>query len=76
MPATKFTSSVTNPIEGREHDADADPLNAAKQVNAALEAVVNANDALANAGTGGAVAAVNDLVVRARHAKDILSALK
>ena len=58
------------------HDADADPLNAAKQVNAALDAVVNANDALANAGTGGAVAAVNDLVVRARHAKDILSALR
>jgi len=62
--------------ESAGHDADADPLNAAKQVNAALEAVVNANDALANAGTGGAVAAVNDLVVRARHAKDILSALK
>lgn len=56
-------------------DRNLDPLNVAKELNMSLDSLVNANNALANAGTGGAIAAVNDLIARAQHANDILSAI-
>lgn len=56
-------------------DPKLDPRNVAKQLNASLDALVNANDALANAGTGGIVAAVNDLIARAQNANNVLTAI-
>ncbi len=53
-------------------DPKLDPQNIAKQLNAALDSVKNSNDALAKAGTGGIVAAVNDLIARAQHVNNIL----
>jgi len=47
----------------------------AAQLNATLDAVVSANDAIAHAGTGGIVAAVNDLVARAKSARAVQAAL-
>lgn len=65
-----------SPGMGVAKDGKVDPLNAAVQLNGALDAILNANDALANAGTGGVIAAVNDLVARAKHAQDLLSSLR
>jgi hypothetical protein len=56
-------------------DPRKDPQNAALQLNNALDAILNANMAIANAGTGGAIAAVNDLVSRAQAAQAIQTAL-
>ena len=56
--------------------AAATAWNTATRVNAALDAVVNVNQAIANAGTGGIVAAVNELVARANDAVAIHAALK
>jgi hypothetical protein len=56
-------------------DPKSDPQNIARQLNASLDAVVNANNAIANAGTGGIIAAVTDLVARAQAAQSIQSAL-
>jgi hypothetical protein len=43
-----------------------DPSKAAVELNATLVALLNANNAIATAGTGGFLAAVNDLVARAQ----------
>jgi hypothetical protein len=51
------------------------PATAAAQLNAALDAVVKANQAIANASTGGIVAAVNDLIARAQAARTMQAAL-
>ena len=51
------------------------PASVASQLNATLDAVVSANDAIAHASTGGIVAAVNDLVARAQNARTIQAAL-
>jgi len=56
-------------------DPALDPQNVAKQLNAALDAVVNSNNALAQTGTGGVVAAVNDLIARAQHVNSIISTI-
>lgn len=66
-----------SPVSVAEGNADPklDPRNVAKQLNASLDALANANDALANAGTGGVIAAVNDLIARAQHANNILTAI-
>ena len=56
-------------------DPKLDPRNVAKQLNASLDALVNANNALATAGTGGFIAAVNDLVARGKHANDLFTSL-
>jgi hypothetical protein len=52
-----------------------DPVSAAEQLNSALDSLVSANDAIANAGTGGIVAAVSDLVARAQAAQAMQAAL-
>jgi hypothetical protein len=44
-------------------------------LNAALDAVVRANQAIQNATTGGTVAAVNDLIARAQAAQAMQAAL-
>jgi hypothetical protein len=66
-----------SPLSVAEGSADPglDPQNVAIQLNASLDALVNANDALINAGTGGVIAAVNDLIARAQHANNILTAI-
>lgn len=66
-----------SPLTVAEGNADPsiDPQNVAKQLNASLDSLVNANEALANAGTGGIIAAVNDLIAKAQHANDVLSAI-
>jgi hypothetical protein len=46
-----------------------------QQLNASLDAIVSANQAIASAGTGGIVAAVNDLVARAQQAQAVQAAL-
>lgn len=56
-------------------DPSKDPQNAALQLNKALDAILNANKAIASAGTGGIIAAVNDLVSRAQAAQAIQTAL-
>ena len=53
----------------------ADPLSAAQQLNAALDGLVRANDAIASAGTGGITAAITDLVARAQAAQAMQAAL-
>jgi hypothetical protein len=53
----------------------ADPISAAQQLNAALDGLVSANDAIANSGTGGITAAVTDLVARAQAAQAMQAAL-
>jgi hypothetical protein len=63
-------------VAAADPDPKADPRNVAKQLNAALDALVNSNDALAGAGTGGLAAAVNDLVARGQHLNTILSNIK
>ena len=52
-----------------------DPRNVAAALNAALDAVLNANKAIASAGTGGIVAAVSDLIARAQAAQATQAAL-
>jgi len=52
-----------------------DPLSAVKQLNAALDGLVAANKVIANSDTGGIVAAVNDLVVRAQAAQAFQAAV-
>ena len=56
-------------------DLSRDPHNVALQINVTLDSVVNANQAIAGAGTGGLIAAVNDLVVRAKAAQNVQGAL-
>ena len=56
-------------------DLKSDPANVAQQLNATLDGVVNANRAIAADGTGGIIAAVNDLIARAKKAQTIQSAL-
>ncbi|MGA2223597.1 MAG: hypothetical protein ABSH41_04045 [Syntrophobacteraceae bacterium] len=56
-------------------DPDKDPQNVALQLNKALDAVLNANKAIASAGTGGIIASVNDLIARAQAAQSIQTAL-
>jgi hypothetical protein len=67
-------ASPVSVAQGNE-DPKLDPRNVAKQLNGALDSVVNANDALASAGTGGIAATVNDLVARAQNANNILAAI-
>jgi hypothetical protein len=66
-----------SPLAVAEGNADPklDPQNVAKQLNASLDSLVNANNALANAGTGGAIAAVNDLIARAQQANNVLTSI-
>jgi hypothetical protein len=56
-------------------DPKSDAHNVALQLNAMLDAVINANKAIANAGTGGIIAAANDLIARAQAAQSIQAAL-
>lgn len=49
--------------------------SAAQKLNMALDALVKANDALANADTGGIVATVNNLVTRVKDAQTIHATL-
>jgi hypothetical protein len=56
--------------------AVADPTSTVQQLNAALDSLVTANDAIATAGTGGIVAAVNDLIARAQAAQAMEVALR
>lgn len=54
----------------------ADPHQAdASQLNNALDSVVNSNHSIAHAGTGGILAAVNDLIQRAQAAQKVQEAL-
>lgn len=52
-------------------DADKDPQNLAIQLNKALDSVLIANKAIANASTGGIIASVNDLIARAQAVQSI-----
>lgn len=56
-------------------DSGPAPDSVAARLNATLESLTVANHAIATAGTGGIVAAVNDLVARAREAQGLDSAL-
>jgi hypothetical protein len=56
-------------------DPNTNPTSVVQQLNAALDSLVIANHAIATAGTGGIVAAVNDLVARAQQAQAIQAAL-
>ena len=56
-------------------DSNTNPDSIAQQQNKALDGLVTANAALATAGTGGIVAAVNDLVARAQAAQAMQAAL-
>ncbi len=56
-------------------DPKTDPQNVAVQLNATLDAALNANNAIANAGTGGIIAAVNNLIAHAQTAQAIQAAL-
>jgi hypothetical protein len=60
---------------GGAADPKADAQNVALQLNAALDAVLTANNAIANAGTGGIIAAVSDLIARAQAAQAIQATL-
>jgi hypothetical protein len=60
---------------GGAADPKADPQNVAKTLNAALDALVNANDALAHAGSGGLTAAVNDAVARGQSLNTLFSSI-
>jgi hypothetical protein len=62
-----------NTLGGPTGQASAD--SAAQKLNMALDALVKANDALANADNGGIVATVNDLVARVKDAQTIHAAL-
>ena len=52
-----------------------DPKTVVFQLNATLDSLLNANEAIATAGTGGIVAAVNDLIARAQAAQAMAAAL-
>jgi hypothetical protein len=52
-------------------NGDHDPQNFVSQLNASLDSVVNANQAIASAGTGGIIAAVSDLSARAKAAQSM-----
>jgi hypothetical protein len=56
-------------------DPVVDPSVAVSQLNAALDGLVSANNAIANAGVGGINAAVADLVSRAQAARTFQAAL-
>jgi hypothetical protein len=66
-------SAVSATVAARNPNVD--PQNVVKQLNASLDSLVNANSAIATAGTGGVVAAVNDLIARAQHANSVLSSI-
>jgi hypothetical protein len=51
------------------------PVDAAKPVNDALDAIVTGNQAIANTGSGGIYAAANDMYKRAMTAKDIYDSI-
>lgn len=55
--------------------ANNDPFSAVKQLNTALDSLVATNKVIATTGTGGIVAAVNDLVARAKAAEAVQAAL-
>jgi hypothetical protein len=63
--------SITSPANSTELK----PIDAAKPLNDALDAIVSGNQAIANARTGGVYAAANDLYKRAAAAKDIYSSI-
>ena len=67
----------TTPLSQSTGAADPakDPQNAALQLNKTLDALLNANKAIASAGTGGIIAAVNDLIARAQAAQAMQAAL-
>jgi hypothetical protein len=69
LGSAPLTASPANVASGMN------PGSVATQLNATLDAVVSANDAIAHAGTGGIVAAVNDLVARAQNARTVQAAL-
>ena len=69
-------NSVTSPKTGGGSDSEAND-SIAQQVNGALDALVTANNSIANASTTGClVAAVTDLVTRAQAAQTMVAALK
>lgn len=67
----------TVPLTKTEGAADPskDPNNVALRLNKALDSMLNANKAIANAGTGGIIAAANDLIARAQAAQRVQSSL-
>jgi hypothetical protein len=56
-------------------DPKSDAQNVALRLNETLDAVLNANKAIAYAGTGGIIVAANDLIARAQAAQAINAAL-
>jgi hypothetical protein len=56
-------------------DPNVDAQNVAMQLNKALDAVLNANKAIATAGEGGIIVAANDLIARAQTAQTIQATL-
>jgi len=56
-------------------NGDADPVNTTKQLNVTLDSLVAANEAIANAGTGGIVADVNALIAQAQAIQKTQAAL-
>ncbi|MEX3969741.1 hypothetical protein [Paraburkholderia caribensis] len=52
-----------------------DPVTVAGQINSALDSLVQANDSIASATTGGLIADVSDLVARAQAAQTMQTAL-
>jgi hypothetical protein len=69
MAADPFGSTLGGPSGQASADA------AAQKLNAALDALVKANDALANADNGGILATIKDLVARVKDAQTIHAAL-
>jgi hypothetical protein len=68
-PVTK--DSLASPAKAPNRS----PADAATPVNDALDAIVKANQAIANAGSGGIYAAANDLYTRAMKAKEIYESI-
>jgi hypothetical protein len=56
-------------------EASKDAQSLAARVNGSLDALLRANDAIANAGNGGIIASVNDLIARAQDAQKIAAAI-
>jgi hypothetical protein len=73
VKARSYLQTV-NPCGSKGLDSS-DSLTASKQLNAALDSLLAANNAIATTGTGGIVAVVNDLVARAKAAEAIQAAL-
>lgn len=73
--AKKDADAKTATAKAKAAKPATDPQNVALQLNATLDAVVRANNAIATTGTGGIIAAVNDLIARAQAAQTIQTAL-